>query len=415
VTQQPIPGSQTTPPVFVESLEARECNGFLAVFLYSREGAHGFALSRPLKPERVARGARLLARLGSGFHARDFTTLYRRLESCGGDASERDLRMTDACLELAMLDLVGRVDGVPVAGLPQNPRRRRLPLYWSSKRRASPPEAEMEEIARVLSETGIAAVKLNVGRGSGQGDDAEDPSRRAEHLIPLARERLGDATTIYIDGNGSFSPARAIEVARIARDFGIAWFEEPCPGTDLAGMAHVARAAGLPLAAGERAVSIEWFERAIACGACQIVQPDLWMIGGYGRALGIARHAASHGVPTVLHHPQGPVGYAYSLHFAAMVENPGAFQEYRGGLESTAHWFLNRPRIIDGCLDLPDAPGFGMSVEPEAICRELAGRPNRTFISRWKGRLSRLVKPLIADRFTTGRDASARSPDTDNK
>jgi L-alanine-DL-glutamate epimerase-like enolase superfamily enzyme len=380
-------GERSTSAVLVERLQFFEFNRFFALLLLSPDGTPGFVVSRPVKPARSAAVRSLIARVASVPDARDPGMAGTLIETSAAGASRDVVQLASTCLELAMFDLVGRIDGIPVSRLLGQRRRERIPLYLSSKDRVSEPERELENIGEILGSTGIVAVKLKVGTGSGRADDVEIPARRAERLIPTARSRLGDDVTIYIDGNGSFTPARAIEIAHIARDSGIAWFEEPCPYDDLASMTRVSQAAVLPVAAGERASSVDWFRKAVDSGACQVVQPDLWKVGGYGPACRIAEYAGSRGVSAVLHHPQGPIGYLYALHFAAGVENSGSFQEYRAGLESTSGWFEEPMEIVNGQLQLPTRPGFGIALDPDAIVHELNKMGRRSLLSWCKERI----------------------------
>jgi len=283
--------------------------------------------------------------------------------------------------------MIGRSQNCPVAELLGGIRRRRIPLYLSSHGRRLALEVEFDSIARQLEMTGIRAVKLKVGKGRQRGDDAEDWPRRAERLVPLARKHLGDDITLYVDANGTYTEDRAIEVARVLSENGVAWFEEPCPGENHHALTQVARRSALPIAWGEKAFGQSDFQHLLGTGVCAVAQPDLWRIGGLLEACAVSAFAVACGAPTTLHHPRGTIGYLYMLHFAASIPDPGPFQEYRSGLESTAGWFDPPLECMDGELKLPSRDGFGLALDAHRIERKVRAITLRSSLARFKGRV----------------------------
>src|SRR5204863_214462 len=82
---------------------------------------------------------------------------------------------------------------------------------------------------------------------------------RTEKILRLAREKLGDKTILYADANGSYNPAKAIEIGRMMESLNYQFFEEPCPFEELSETQEVARALKIPVAFGEQNYSLWQF------------------------------------------------------------------------------------------------------------------------------------------------------------
>jgi L-alanine-DL-glutamate epimerase-like enolase superfamily enzyme len=122
----------------------------------------------------------------------------------------------------------------------------------------------------------------------------------------------------------------------------------------------VADALTIPVAGGEQEAS-EWrFRWMIAHRGVDIVQPDLQYYGGLIRSIRVARMAAVAKMSTTAH-ISGGFGFVYVLHFAAAVEDPGRYQEYKLGLDRYAGWFDPPLRMKDGRMNVPIGPGVGIT------------------------------------------------------
>ena len=94
------------------------------------------------------------------------------------------------------------------------------------------PEQEAARFVRLRDAHGFDAFKFRVG--AEYGHDVDEWPGRTEAIVPAdARARWAPTSTLLVDANSGFSPARAIEVGRLLQDHGIAHFEEPCPYWEL--------------------------------------------------------------------------------------------------------------------------------------------------------------------------------------
>jgi L-alanine-DL-glutamate epimerase-like enolase superfamily enzyme len=141
--------------------------------------------------------------------------------------------------------------------------------------------------ARFFWSIGFRSFKVKVGR-----DSIRDVECLAavDVALPQAAFRL--------DANAGFDPASALalldELAR--RGIEVELFEQPCGAHDVAGMAEVARAAGVPVIADESVRSVHDVDRLAEAGAAHGVNLKLAKHGGLLRAVAIGQRAQERGM-----------------------------------------------------------------------------------------------------------------------
>ena len=99
------------------------------------------------------------------------------------------------------------------------------------------------------------------------------------------------------------------------------------------------------------------FRWMVAHDGLDILQPDLFYFGGLIRTVKVARMAAAAGKLCTPHMSGWGLGMLYQLHYASVVPNAGAYQEYKGvnaaiPLESSVSL-----RAEDGQMKVPTGPG----------------------------------------------------------
>lgn len=286
-------------------------------------------------------------------------------------------------VELACWDLIGKTISKRCVDMMGAQRRDAIPIYVSSLNRHTSAEAEVAAIQEAVARTGAKAAKIKVGGRMSRNADAS-PGRQ-EALVPLLRQSMGDAFTIYCDANGSFDAPTAIRLCDLLEDYGVDNLEEPCPFQDFEMTRQVTRAVRrkrmkLKIAGGEQDGSLEMWRWYLGNGALDILQPDFMYNGGMIRTLKVARMAQAAGVPVAPHYPRNGVETVELLHFAAHVENLYKFQEYRA--RPRALDFGHEPVIEpkDGLLKVPSGPGFGATFDPAIWSR--ARRLNQVVIAK---------------------------------
>lgn len=123
----------------------------------------------------------------------------------------------------------------------------------------------------------------------------------------------------------------------------------------------LARAAGVPLAAGENLRGAGAFDAAIGAGYLRFVQPDVGKWGGISGCQEVARHAIARGIAYCPHWLAGGVGLAASMHLLAAVGGEGYAEVDSNPNPLREEVFPMR--VDNGAVTLPDLPGLG--VEPD--------------------------------------------------
>lgn len=238
-------------------------------------------------------------------------------------------------VEQALLDLLARLRGVPLAALLAEPHAAAVASHRLVRDAAE---------ARAAVEAGAPALKIKVG-GPLEGDVARLGAIR--DAAPGAPLRL--------DANGAWSRTEAARAVAALAAFAPQWIEQPLPAPDLDGLAALARTSAAPLAVDE---SVALFgERAFGCAEVAVIKP--MFVGGLRRALALAHAARAAGrAVCVTHALDSAVGRLGALHLAAALEGPdGAAIHGLAGPPPTAP---EGPRV-----PLPPGPGLGLAAHEE--------------------------------------------------
>ena len=280
------------------------------------------------------------------------------------------LRRALAGLDTALWDLRGRVEGKSVCEL-LGGTPRPFPVYGSSMRRDITPVEEAERLARLRDAHGYQAFKFRIGRECGHDAD-EWPGRTAE-IVPAVRAAVGDDIALLVDANSCYTPDKAIEVGRMLQDNGICHFEEPCPYWELDWTEQVTRALDVPVAGGEQDCSLPDWQRIVDRRVVDIVQPDVCYVGGLTRTLRVAAMAHAAGLPVVPHSANLSLVTVFKLHMMGAIENAGPYVEFSIEPNSYYPWqeglFDPVLTVQDGKVQIPDAPGWGVEINPNWLNR----------------------------------------------
>ncbi|MCB0014238.1 MAG: mandelate racemase/muconate lactonizing enzyme family protein [Anaerolineales bacterium] len=193
---------------------------------------------------------------------------------------------------------------------------------------------------------GFRAVKIKVGQPRWQDDIAR---------IRAVRELLGPELTLMVDANMRWDVATAVQAARQMQPYNVYWLEEPTIPDDVAGHARIAAEGGVPVATGENLHTIYEFAAMIEQGGIAYPEPDVSNIGGITNWLRVAGLAYAHNRPVTTHG-------VHELHLQLLgaIPNPSFLEVHSFGLE---RFILNPPVLIDGVMQLPEAPGHGVQFD----------------------------------------------------
>ena len=201
------------------------------------------------------------------------------------------VRCAMGAVDVALWDLKGKLLDVSASDL-LGRRRDSIPVYGSGGFTSFSPDELRAQLGGWV-EAGIPRVKMKVGR-----DPSSDPAR-----VRAAREAIGAEAELFIDANGAFTPAGAIDMAERVADLDVTWFEEPVTSADRVGLRRVRdRApAGMRIAAGEYGWDAVYFRRMCEDGAADVLQPDPIRTGGFTGFLRCAAVCDAFGIPVSSH------------------------------------------------------------------------------------------------------------------
>ena len=281
------------------------------------------------------------------------------------------LRRAQTGLDTAVWDWRGKAAGKPVVSLlggTPGPLR----AYASSMKRDITPEDEAKRFVKLRDEFGFSAFKWRVGAECGRDQD-EWPGR-TEAVVPVVSKALGDGILKLVDGNSCYSPARAIEVGRMLEDNGIGHFEEPCPYWEYDQTAEVRAALNLDVTGGEQDCEYSAWQLMIEHQSVDVLQPDVMYLGGISRTLEVCRMGAKAGLPITPHAANLGLVTMCTMHLLKAIPNPGKYLEF--SIEGLDYYpwqdglFLGDPyRIENGCAIVPDAPGWGVEINPDFLAK----------------------------------------------
>jgi L-alanine-DL-glutamate epimerase-like enolase superfamily enzyme len=271
-----------------------------------------------------------------------------------------------AGLDTALWDLAGRRAGKPVASL-LGGGPGRLRAYASSMKRDISPRDEAERLVRLCAEQGFTAAKWRIGAEC--GEDVDQWPGRTEEIIPILSRALGDGIDKLVDANSGFSVPRAITIGHMLQDHGVVHYEEPVPYWDLDATRRVTEALEIDVTGGEQDWDLATWTRMIGMRAVDIVQPDVMYMGGMARTLEVARMAQEAGLPCTPHAANLSLVTICTMHLLKATPNTGKYLEFSIEGDDYYPWqrnlFLGEPfKITDGCVTVPDVPGWGVDVNP---------------------------------------------------
>ena len=273
-----------------------------------------------------------------------------------------------AFVEQSLFDLFGKTVGKPVGELLGGVKRRSISVYLSGSIRETTAEQEVEVYRQGMQATGAHAVKFKIGGRMSR--NADQTPGRTEKMMTLARKTLGDAAVLYVDANGSYNAAKAIEIGRWLEELKVAFYEEPCPWEEMSETKTVADALRIPIAFGECDSSFWKFDHMIRTRALDIVQPDLNDNGGFIRAARVARMARAAGLPITPHNTQTGAAAVNIVQFASAIPNIGPYMEFPWrGQHDNEPWFAPHFIVKEGALAVPANPGLGIEIDPKFLAR----------------------------------------------
>ena len=274
-----------------------------------------------------------------------------------------------AVFETACWDIIGKALDQPVYNLLGGPVREKVKAYANGWYRVERTPEEFHAAARKVVARGYRALKLDPF-GPGHYELERDEKLRAVALVEAVRDAIGPEPGIMLEMHGRFSPATAVEMAKMMEPLGLGWVVEPVPPVNLKALKKAAEGmpGGIPVATGERIHQRLEYREVFELQAADVIQPDISHIGGLLETKKLAAWADAYYVTLAPHNVGGQINTAAALHLAACTTN-FKIQEYFNDFADP--WVRETapglPEVVDGYFALPQGPGLGVELDEEVI------------------------------------------------
>ncbi|RWA67923.1 MAG: galactonate dehydratase [Mesorhizobium sp.] len=272
-------------------------------------------------------------------------------------------------IELALWDIFGKWLDQPVWRLLGGKVRDRVKVYTHlglGDMRAVYETLDAEPLVQRASEVvsrgyrALKAVFIPYTHYHAPLADVEKVGRLMETL----RKTVGSEVEIMVDFHGRpASASTALAYIDALTPHRPMFVEEPLPPGETCALAQLAAKSRVPIATGERLIDRPEFDELFRARAADIVQPDICHCGGLLEAKKIAAMAEAVSVGVAPHNPLGPIAGAAALHFAVSTPNHLIQEEMVGAVPWYFEVVKGPIRMVEGCWQVPDAPGLGVEVD----------------------------------------------------
>ncbi|OZG26322.1 enolase [Williamsia sp. 1138] len=294
-------------------------------------------------------------------------------------------------IENALLDIKAKALGVPVYELLGGKVRDRVPIYWShcaswriNHPQYYPPAIRdlngVREAGIEARERGFTAVKTNMfvhqpsgarawmaGFGApfepGLNVDRTLIASVVAHMEAL-RDGVGEGVDILLDLNFNARTEGFLKLLRALDGFDLFWVELDLHNPEA--LAYIRQHSKQPIASLETLFGVRQFNPYFRAQSVDVGIVDaIW--NGTWQAMKIAATAEAHDVNIAPHNFYSHLATMTNVHFAAAVPNLRIMEHDVDRLPWDDELFDSAPQIVESALVVPDAPGWGITPNEDAI------------------------------------------------
>jgi L-alanine-DL-glutamate epimerase-like enolase superfamily enzyme len=288
-------------------------------------------------------------------------TLWDQMYRFNRHARSSHMMMAISAVDNALWDLRGRYFKTPVYRLLGGPTRASVEAYGSCLGFSVEPEAAARKAAELKAQ-GFRHQKWFIAYGPGDGQAG---MKKNVDLVKALREAAGDEVELMFDAFMGWTLDYAIAWAKQVEKYRPRWIEEAFPPDKLEAFAALRKATSVPVASGEHFYGRWEANRYLAEGAVTVVQADPEWCGGTSELLKICDLASLYDAQVIPH--------GHSVHAAlhAVASRPPAtcpLVEYLITKMRSYYFFeKHQPTPVNGRIELPDRPGFGIELDESKI------------------------------------------------
>ena len=320
----------------------------------------------------------------------DLNNLFAELKGLLGDTDLRGETSWDqrrfvhifSAIEVASLDMMGKKLDCRVADLMGGPVREKVPYCgylffkyegaggkldfnvdpnasgWMRNRQAEAlhPQQIVDQANAMIDAFGFKSLKLKAG--------ILDPEVEVDSIFAL-RDALGEDIPLRIDPNAVWSYETALHYGRKMQGC-IEYYEDPVRGQDM--MGKLRQKLDIPFATNMCTTSFGELPESIRLHSEDIILSDHHFWGGLRASVELARICDVFGRGFSMHSNSHA-----GISLAAMTQLGAVIKNLNYALDTHYPWQVDdilaggKLSIIDGCVQLPDTPGLGVEIDPEAL------------------------------------------------
>ena len=355
----------------ITAVEVIPLDRYLYVKVHTDEGITGLGQSGTVGYLEASEGA--LRKFGRYLVGQDPLRIEHHWQYMYRSSHHRGAAIMGAisALDIAMWDIAGKHFGVPVYQLLGGKTRDKARVYYHVKGDTREKLVQGVKDARAAGFTAVGHLTpfLDESKSVAYFKTHANNMRDAIDAVGAYREAAGDEVDLCIEIHRRLNPAEAVVLARGIERYHPFFYEDPILPDNFDAMGLVANHISIPIATGERLHTIHEFEMLLKRGAVQYVRPDVCMAGGITHCKKIAALAEAHYAAVVPHNPDGlsPVSTAACLQLVASIPNFGLLElPATEDVPPKSEIVKERPRVENGYLIVPDAPGIGIELAEDA-------------------------------------------------
>ena len=309
-------------------------------------------------PEAVER---IVRKLASSFIGRDpfpiealCATAYRSFFEAWGASLPRFGNQVLAGLEMALWDLAGKITGRPVHDLLGGARHSGVQYFYFLQGESAD---ELAADAARAAEQDAPLVYLKVGRG--EATDLE--------IVAAVREAIG-RRRLRLDANEAWDPLTAIRMIRKLERFEPEYIEQPTPSGSLAALAQVKSSVGIAIGADQCVYTPNDVYEVCRRNAADLIVLGLHEAGGISGLRKAAAIAEAGGLGVCMH-GVFETGITTCATYHAAISLPNLDDGNQIMWQLLERDIVAHPSLAPaaGHLTLPIGPGFGFSLDEEAV------------------------------------------------
>lgn len=307
-----------------------------------------------------------------------WTKLYRDMNWVGPNGASL---CGISAVDMALMDLKGKVLGVPCYDLMGGAFRKKIQLYanyWFQGAEHNP--TDYAKHAKKVREAGFSGLKfdpfahVNYVYGEDLSSNLNLSKKRQDLAFEISkavREAVGRDFDIMIETHAMLNFRLAITMAQRLSNLDITWYEEPVgpESSDTLKAVRERLPASVSMCVGERHYTRYGIRPILEKQLVDIIMPDITRCGGPSEMNKMANMAETYNVMLAPHNPNGPLSTLASAHVCASI--PNFFrQEF---IFKDVEWrdtVIDHPikdMIEDGHLMLSDRPGLGVDLNVEEM------------------------------------------------